>query len=206
MMNAYKTMSLRRLVVIVGVALIGAVGYGQMPCFAGSRAEALTTDFVISGGRVKMPVGAFLLVRKNGKVGAIRLTKIDPAATEWVGKSTWESFFQPDGSGSLAAKNVIRRTGELDVQDLKGPGRGIYVYQPGVTDALVGKWKFSFGSPTMMSMSDSSFWTGVGDHGYEFAPTSACDLSEIDVNDKKLQWFRFDRNASIKLSIADLPK
>ena len=56
---------------------------------------------------------------------------IDPVATEWLGKSTWESFFQPDGSGSLVAKNVVRRTGELNVQDLKGTGRSIYIYQMG---------------------------------------------------------------------------
>jgi hypothetical protein len=42
--------------------------------------------------------------------------------------------------------------------------------------------------------------------GYEFAPTSACDISEVDANDKRLRWFRADPNAKITLQLADLPK
>jgi hypothetical protein len=153
-----------------------------------------------------MPIGAFVLVRKKGQVGAIRLTSIDPAATKWLGKSNWESFFQADGSDSLLAKNVVRRTGELNVLPLKGPGRLIYSYEPGVVEARVGKWKLSFGAPSIMTMSDTSFWTGVGDHGFEFAPTSACNLSEIDFKATGLRWFRFDRNANITLPLSELPK
>jgi hypothetical protein len=57
-----------------------------------------------------------------------------------------------------------------------------------------------------MEMSDSSFWTGLGDHGFEFAPTSACSLSDIDAADKRLRWFRWDRTTQMTLPLADLPK
>jgi hypothetical protein len=127
-------------------------------------------------------------------------------AAEWLGKSVYESYFQGDGSGSLVAKNVVRRTGELNLQPSKGPGRGISIYRPGPYKAQIGKWTFSFGNPSQMEMSDTSFWTGVGDHGFEFAPTSACDLSEVDVHNKRLKWFRYDRNASVTLPLADLAK
>jgi hypothetical protein len=190
--------------VLVGVALSG-VGQAQMRCPDDARGDD-ATRFVISAGSVKMPVGAFLLVRKKGQIGAIRLTSIDSSATESYGKSTWESFFQPDSSSSLVGKGVVRQAGEINVQPLKGPGRGIYVYQPGVTDVLIGKWKFGFDSPSVMIMSNTSFWTGDSDHGYEFAPTSACNVSEIDIHDGQLRWFRFDRNASITLQLSDLPK
>ena len=153
-----------------------------------------------------MPAGAFLLVRKHHELGAIRLISIDPTSTEWLGKSVYESFFQGDGSGSLLGPKVERRTGELNLQPSKGPGRGIYVYKPGPYRASIGKWSFGFDGPSMMEMSDASFWAGVGDHGYEFAPTSACNLSEIDPNDTRLRWFRFDRNANVNLPLAKLPK
>jgi hypothetical protein len=152
-----------------------------------------------------MPIGAFLLVRKKGQIGAIRVTSIDSSATEWLGKSTWESFFQPDGSKSLVASDVVRYAGAINVQPTKG-WHSVYLYQSGVTDVLIGKWKFGFDSPSMMTMSDTSFWTGVGDHGYEFAPTSACNLSEIDTHNDRLRWFRFDRNASITLPLTEIPK
>jgi hypothetical protein len=56
----------------------------------------------------------------------------------------------------------------------------------------------------MIWMAGTSFWKE--DHSYEFAPTSACDVSEIDATDKRLRWFRFDPNASVILPLADLPK
>jgi hypothetical protein len=199
-------MLLRSVLLLMGAILSGAAGYAQTTCPADGRADGVAPGFVISAGTVTMPIGVFLLVRKGNQVGAIRLTGIDPSATKWIGKSTYESFFQPDRSGLLVAKNVVRKTGELNVQALKGPGRGIYMYQPGVITARIGKWKFSFGGPSMMVMSDTWFWTGDGDHGYEFAPTSACDLSAVDAHDKRLKWFRYDRNASVTLPLSDLPK
>jgi hypothetical protein len=171
-----------------------------------NRNSDLAAQFVISAGTVRMPIGAFLLVRKIGAIGAIRITNIDPAATEHFGKSTYESYFQTNGSGSLVTGNVVRQTGELNLKDLRGPGRGIYIYRPAGYKARIGKWIFGFGDPTMMDMSDASFWAGLGDHGYEFAPTSACDVSEIDAHDNRLRWFRYDPNASVILPLAKLPK
>lgn len=198
-------MLLRNILLIVGTVLGSVAGYAQTRCPADKRADDVATRFVVSLRTVRLPIGAFLLVRKNGQVGAIRLTGIDPAATEWLGKSTWESFFQPDRSGSLQAKNVVRLTGELDVRSPKGV-HSLYSYGAGQRDAHIGKWTFSFGSPTLMPMSDASFWAGRGDHGYEFAPTSACSLSEIDTTDKRLRWFRWDRSTQVTLPLADLPK
>jgi hypothetical protein len=200
------SMLLRRVLLTIGTVVSVAVGQAQMRCPSDSRGDDVATGFVVSAGSVTMPIGAFLLVRKGTQVGAIRLTSIDSSATEWIGKSTYESFFQPDSSESLTGKNVIRQAGELDVQAAKGPGRGIYIYQPGTIRAFIGKWKFAFGSPRMMTMSDTSFWTGVGDHGFEFAPTSACNLSDVDVNGKNLKWFRYDRTTSVTLLLSDLPK
>jgi hypothetical protein len=188
---------------LVVIVLCGAAGYAQMRCPADTRPGDLATRFSITGGSVKMPAGAFLLIRKrkNGEIGALRLTNIDPTSTEQDGKSTYESYFQGDGSGSLSAANV--QTGKLSLKPLKGPGRGIYIYQPGQNRARVGKWSFAFVTPTVMGM-----WPyhRDGDHGYEFAPTSACNLSEINANDKRLRWFRYDPDASIILPLSELPR
>jgi hypothetical protein len=135
-------------VLMLGIVLSGGSGSVQLRCPLDSRDDEVATRFVVSVGSVKLPIGAFLLVRKKAEIGAIRLTSIDPAATEWLGKSVYESYFQGDGSGSLVAKNVVRRTGELNLQSLKGPGRGIYIYVPGPYKAQIGNCSFSFGSPT----------------------------------------------------------
>jgi len=151
-------------------------------------------------------MGAFLLVRKNGQIGAIRLTSINPNATQLFGKSAYESVFQKSGSAVTFPQNAVSQKGELDVQDLKGPGRGLFVRRPPGYKAQIGKWKLDFKTPDSIWMSDSSAWTGVGDHGFEFAPTSACSLSEIDASDNRLRWFRFDRNTPLTLALDELPK
>ena len=105
-----------------------AQGHAQrMRCPQDKSSEEVAPRFTVSIGTVSIPVGAFLLVRKNNQLGAIRITGIDPAATEWLGKSTYESYFQPDASGSLLAANVVHITDHLDIQELKGPGRARHV-------------------------------------------------------------------------------
>ena len=190
------------LVVLGGLAASSGFVNAQSRCPSDTRGGALATQFVIVGTSVKMPIGAFLLVRKNGEIGAIRLTSIDRANTEDFGKFTYESYFPSDAAGLFRSGKLVRHTGELDVRSSKGT-RGIY-YQPGLHKASIGKWTFAFNSPSRMHMSGISFWKE--DHGYEFAPTSACDLSEINANDKRLRWFRYNPNTSVALPLSDLPK
>ena len=192
---------------LVGAILSDGAGQAQQSrCPQDTRAEDVATRFVIHGGAIKMPLGAFLLVRKSGQIGAIRLTSIDPNATELFGKSTYESIFERNASPTTFSRNAVTQNGELDVQDLKGPGRGIYIHRPAGYKAHIGKWTLDFKTPDSMWMSGSSLWTGQGDHRFEFAPTSACQLSDIDATDKRLRWFRFNRDATVTLPLADLPK
>lgn len=192
-------------ILLIAVAVFDVCANAQTRCGQDARTENVASRFVINRGLIKMPVGAFLLIRRNGEMGAIRLTSIDPKATEYFGKSNYESVFQKTVSAAFS-KDAVTQHGELDIQDLKGPGRGIYVYRPAGYKAQIGKWKLDFQTPDSISMSDSSFWTGKGDHGYEFAPTSACQLSEIDASDKRLHWFRWDRTTNVTLLLSDLPK
>jgi len=195
------------LTTLIAIALSGLASNAQARCATQAAGDHLKANFVISGSEINMPVGAFLLVRKKNHIGAIRLTKVDPNSTEWLGSSSYESYFQDDDAVPLTAANTIRKSGDLTLQQSKGPGRGLWIYKPGVYIALIGKWKFAFDGPSMMAMSDLSWLTGdQADHGFEFAPTSACNVSEIDVHDKNLRWFHFNQDAHLTLPISDLPK
>jgi len=199
-------MSLRRAVhlLLAVIALSGSFGKAQSRCPADNRNSIHATQFRIGGSSIQLPIGAFLLVRKNGQIGAIRLTNIDSAATDDLGKSTYESFFQADHSGLFpsGSSTLIRHRGELEIKPEGGLMRG-FAYQPGPHKALIGKWSFSFVTPDMMWMAP---YHRSPNKDYEFAPTSACDLSQIDATDKRLRWFRYDPNASVVLPLADLPK
>ena len=157
--------------------------------------------FDIGPRYVHMPEGYFVLVRKGKSMGAIRLIRITQSAPN-LGRATYESYFQGDGSGSFRNSSVIRRSGELDIKPLKGISHSM-MHQPGQDKLWVGKWWFGCLSPSLINMS-SHF--SDNDEDYEFAPTSARDVTEIDVSDKTLRWFRYDANAHVTVSVPDLPK
>jgi hypothetical protein len=168
----------------------------------GRKAE-LATQFRIAGASIQMPVGAFLLIRKNGQLGAIRLVRVDSGERTDNGTSAYESYFVANSSDPLTGTTTVRHSGELDIRPLKGPGRDLWIYKTGAYRVLVGKWVFGFVTPDTIWMLPDHH---NSDHGYEFAPTSACDLSQIDSNDKRLRWSRYNPDGSVILPLSDLPK
>ena len=149
-----------------------------------------------------MPKGAFLLIRKGRKIGAIRFISIEQGGTVGAGKATYDSYFQGDGSGSFRSPNVRKQTGEINLKPLKGAER--LSIQLGQDKLQIGNWSFATAYPGRVNM-----WPYRGsqkDYGYEFAPTSSREVAEIEPSDKRLRWFRFDPNTRVTLSVADLPK
>jgi hypothetical protein len=183
-------------------------GYGQAQqtrCPQDTRSSADATQFKVSIGTVNMPVGAFMLVRNGSRLGAIRLTSLTPGPNRAEGRSNYESFFLPEKATSFTAEGVSHQTGDIYIGETVGV-HAVFVYTKGHNQALIGSWKFYFGYPDSISMSRVSLWKGLHDEGFEFAPTSACQLSEIDATDKRLRWFRWDKTTQVTLPIADLPK
>jgi hypothetical protein len=163
-------------------------------------------QFVVGPRAVLMPKGAFLLIRKGKAIGAVRFTSIEQGSEVGVGRATYESYFQGDGSGLLSSAKAIKKTGEINLKPLKGIGR--FSFQVGQDKVAVGGWfggwLFGCDNPGLLDM-----WPYRGesrDYGYEFAPTSALDVSEIDASDKRLRWFKFDSEKSVKIPLSDLPK
>jgi hypothetical protein len=68
---------------------------------------------------VHVPEEFFVLVRKGREIGAIRFIRIEQDA-QGNGKSTYETYFQGDGSGSFLNSNVVKRTGEIDIRPMRG--------------------------------------------------------------------------------------
>jgi hypothetical protein len=197
-----------KLICVVAVAVLssGIPACAQSPRTGDGRGaepvKSSTSEFVVGPREVRLPLGVFLLIRKGGKIGAIRFTSIEPGSTSGIGKASYESYFQSDGSGSFRAPSVRKRTGENNLKPLKGIGR--LGFQLGNDKVKVGDWMFATGDPGALDM-----WPYRGeekDHGYEFAPTSARSVEDIDPSDKRLKWFRYDADKSITLLVSELPK
>jgi len=160
-------------------------------------------DHVIVGPRaVGMPQGVFLLIRNGKEVGAIKFSGIEAGDVPLIGKATYESFFQGDGSGSFQSSTVVHRSGEVSTKQLIGIGR--MSFGGGKRKVRVGKWSFAYHFPAWVSM--YPYGEVERDYGFEFAPTSAREIAEIDPSDKQLKWFRYDSNTSTTIQLKDLAK
>ncbi len=177
----------------------------EVRCPQDKRSDADATHFKVSVGTVTVPVGAFLLVRNGSQLGAIRLTSLTPGANQAEGGSNYESFFLPDKATSFTASGVSHQTGDIYIGETVGV-HAVFVHTKGHNKAKIGTWEFWFSFPNTLDMSPPSFWRGQHDGGFEFAPTSACQVSEIDATDKRLRWFRWDKTTQVTLSLASLSK
>lgn len=177
----------------------------EVRCPQDKRSGADATQFKVSVGTVTMPIGAFLLVRNGSQLGAIRLTSLTPGANRAEGRSDYESFFLPDKTTSFTANGVSHQTGDVYIGETVGV-HAVFVHTKGHNKAKLGPWEFWFSFPDTLNMSPPSAWKGAHDGGFEFAPTSACQVSEIDAKDRRLRWFRWDKTTQVLLPLADLPK
>ncbi len=174
--------------------------HGQLPTSAVKDEEPVQAQFAMGPRYAYIPEGYFLLIRKGTALGAIRLVSIHQD-TLGNGSSTYESYFQSDGSGSFLTATVVRRAGKIDIRPLVGLHP--FNWQPGQDRLRVGDWWFGCPTPSLVNMSGHF---AVKDQGYEFAPTSAKDIHEVDALDKRLKWFRYDENTEVIMPVASLPK
>ncbi len=186
------------ILVFIGLAVMPSNALGQTGC----SPEDDTQTFTIGAGSfIRLPLGRFLLVRKKGHIGAIRITSISPdksvqpRANEWVGKVGYESYYDIDRGAFI----LTAHTGQLEFGRMKGVGFH-YSWQSGNKEALIGPWEFGFIAPYEMFMGKY-----MEDSGFEFAPTAACDIKAISIHDDNLRWFHYDRDTQSKLPVSDLP-
>jgi hypothetical protein len=148
-----------------------------------------------------MPENYFLIIRKGDLLGAVRLTQIK-LDSDGEGQSTYESYFQGDGSGSFTNAHVIKRSGEITSKPVRSITHTLS-WKPGQHKLWVGNWWFGCMTPTLIPMASHY---SKKDEGFEFAPTSAQSIGEVNVSDRGLKWFRFDPRSRATLQVADLPK
>ena len=164
--------------------------------------DILGSKFVIGPWAIRIPRGAFLLIRKGREVAAVRFTSFEFGTEPNTGKATYESFSRDDGSGSFLAGKVIKHSGEVHIRHVRGVRAVPITWSQ--RKVRIGKWSFGSNVPGLLDM--YPYGREPKDRGFEFAPTSAQELGEIDVSDKRLKWFRFSNDKSITLSLSELSK
>jgi hypothetical protein len=165
------------------------------------QGQETNPHFDIGPYSVHMPEKFFLLIRKGNLVGAVRLTQIKQD-NDGEGQSTYESYFQGDGSGSFTGANVLKHSGVITSKPVRSITHTLS-WKPGQHKLWVGNWWFGCMTPTLIPM--ASHYSNK-DEGFEFAPTSASEISEVDAADKRLRWFRYESDNRVKVPVSGLPK
>lgn len=147
-------------------------------------------DVGISPNALRVPEKYILLVRKNAEYCAIRFAEFWTGETKEDEYAKYESYYQGDKTGNLTNQNVKIKQGELSRPRLRG----------------IGRLSFSFGNTDIQCGSIELFWSGKGwvyffnsnqkqgDYGIELAPTKWTDISQVNVFDPRLKWYRYDSN------------
>lgn len=148
------------------------------------------SDVGIAPNALRVPMRLILLVRRNQEYCAIKFTKFWTGKTQDDEYARYESYYQSDKAGDFTNKNVKFIQGELSRPRLRG----------------IGRLSFSFGNKDIQCGPFKLFWSGKGwvcffnsnqkqgDYGIELAPTKWNDLSEVNVFDSRLKWYRYDGN------------
>ena len=145
---------------------------------------------IVSPNAIIMPLGKILLIREDSDYGAIKFIKF------WTGKAeddlyaTYESYYQDDKTGVFTNKNVKFTKEEL--------------HSPKPSFSLFGH-PFAFGIKEEIRCGPIRLWWSgrgtvyffkrdqrEGDYGIELAPTKWTDISQVNVSDPRLKWYRYD--------------
>ncbi len=142
----------------------------------------LPDEVYLGGAMVAGALGRILLIRKGSEFCALKFTNT------WLGRrpgehyTSYEYYYQGDGSGEFSKENVKSGKGEFFY-----PGRTVYLghpsYLPGRVDTIrFGKIKIEW-----------TYTTVVRFRGNEVAPTPWTSITEVNLKDPRIRWYRKDR-------------
>jgi hypothetical protein len=170
--------------------LLPQVSRGRMANTDENMKVSSPGEVQIAPNGISVPIGIVLLARKDQEYCAIKFTKF------WTGKTpddeyaTYESYYQGNKTGNFAKENVKFKVGKLSRPRLRG----------------IGRLSFSFGQKDIECGPVKLFWPGnswvcffntnqkQGDYGIQLAPTKWTDMSQVNVFDPRLRWYRYDES------------
>lgn len=141
-------------------------------------------EVFIGQASVGVPLGRVLLARKGSEYCAFKFTNTWLGETKYDHYTSYEFYYQGDGSGDFSRANVKSGTGELFFPRVRG-WMGIPVIKGAKDTIECGGMKFKWGYIANIS-------TRTRDA--ELAPTPWTSITEVNVHDPRIRWYRKDSN------------
>jgi hypothetical protein len=130
-----------------------------------------------------MPLGKILLARKSLEYCALKFTNTWLGETKYDHYTSYEFYYQGDGSGDFSRANVKSGKGELFFPRVRS-WMGMIPYIKGARDTFeCGGMKFKW-----------FYIASIGFRDAELAPTPWTSITEVNVHDPRIRWYRNDRN------------
>ncbi len=172
---------------LVGImALRGEAGTTEQ----GGSESCIPAQVIITGNGISMPLGRILLVRKDAYYCAVKFTE------GWTGKTiedcfeNYEAYCLGDGTGNPFDKNVLCEKGQLISRRLIA-GRLIPLPVGRQNEDLKCgpiKLYWTVGGVYFCDLRDMKHC----DYGIAFAPTKWKDISQVNLFDPRLTWYRYE--------------
>ena len=175
---------------IITIAFISivAITFGQ------AMAEKLAADAIyLAVDVVTMPQGRIMLISRNGFLGAIKFIENDERPDGWYSKYEYYvqkgDGFKKQEEGYICYKKMIWNWWNKILYHYLQLHPNPYDY----ADRLLFD-KFELIATAGTTHSSVYFWSKVKviDHKVRLAPTPWRDISEVNMNDRKLKWFMHD--------------
>lgn len=150
--------------------------------------EPKDNEVLISFNCVEMPLNKILLIRKSCDYCALKFMKL------WTEKdgnekyAAYRVYYQSDGTGNFS-KDVIVNNNVASELPLKGPFRP-FIYQPGDSFVKCGPYKLTWNYKKKVGTMPPN--KGLGDFGFELAPTPWTNIKEVNVKDPRINWYRYN--------------
>jgi hypothetical protein len=150
----------------------------------------------IAPNGVAVPLGRIILVRRDSEYCAVKFTKfwLEGEKNEY---SNYESYYQGDKSGDFSNKNAEFRKGTVSwLAPIFGCWFPIH-FAPSLSERNFRCGPIKLGWTGSSQVSYVYFFSFESkrqdDYGFEIAPTKWKDISEVNVWDHRLKWYRYDR-------------
>jgi len=154
-------------------------------------------EVAIGGNGFSMILGRIVLVRKDSQYCAIKFTETWTGETVIDNFTNYESYYQGDGSGDFSKNNVQYNREQLAERRRVGLGR-LWSYPAGPENKQIkcGPIKLAWSGWCTVYFNEH-VWES-GDRGIELAPTKWTDISQVNVFDPRLKWYRYDEKGKDK--------
>lgn len=185
--------------ILLVCATVVVLGVGQA---ADIDETKLKTHALVTWYDVGAPAGKLLLIRKDANVCAIKFTEYhranDAKSSTFFrsGDETRDAKYEcscqsekGDGFGDPTLREVSTRSSW---------GIGRFAFFSGQRSVRCGQFRLPWMYPTRVSFHlDGAEGAKLRDHGIELAPTRWTAISEVNVRDPRLHWFRYDESRKV---------